>query len=380
LERLIVDYPGISSDVVKVLLRYRLDPATHDLARRWLLGDALSDSEIERLGVRTILEEDDVTMATLKLLTEGSEVPIVLFIDEMEGPYNSYGEEGERHFLEVLKRIYNESKNVVIITSCLLDVWDRIYKIADGPMRSRMEPPVELALFSRDDIATFLKETMGKYWTQQNVDAPPDSLFPFDESLIDEAFTQSKGVPREAIKFIIPQLDSILFDKPVVEAEPQFDYVIKLTSTVVTNSIVEALAVAGASFGVEVKLQIFEDPTKKQTSAVAQMTRDGITRQIGIDIPTVKDWNRSGGVAAFYAGKRLKTILDDGTVQASIIALPASTKGAKFDALASELGSKLLTLRMDTDTATSFVQDTSSGVLPHGFAESFTGLVDSLFD
>jgi hypothetical protein len=380
LERLIIDYPGISSDVVKVLLRYRLDPATQDIARRWLLGDALGESEIERLGVRTILEEDDVTMATLKLLMEGSEVPLVLFVDEMEGPYNTYGEDGERHFLEVLKRIYNETKNVVIIASCLLDVWDRIYQIADGPMRSRMEPPVELALFTRDDIATFLKETMGQYWTQQNVDAPADALFPFDESLIDEAFTQSEGVPREAIKYLIPRLDSILFDKPVVEAEPQLDYVIKLTSTVVTNSIVEALAIAGASFNVEVKLQIFDEPTKKQKSSVVQLTKNGVSYQVGIDVPNVKDWNRSGGVAAFYAGKRLKTVLDDDTIQASIIAIPTSTKGAKFDALASELGSKLLTLRMDTDVATSFVQDTSNGVLPHGFAESITGLVDSLFD
>jgi len=381
LERLISDYPGISSDVVKVLLRYRLDPATQDLARRWLLGDALSSSEIERLGVRTILDEDDVTLATLKLLTEGSEVPIVLFVDEMEGPFNTYGEEGERHFLEVLKRIYNESKNVVIIASCLSEVWYRIYNIADGPTRSRMEPPVELALFSRDDIAVFIKETMGKYWTRQNVDAPPDALFPFNESLIDEAFTDSKGVPREAIKFLIPRLDSILFDKPIVEAEPQLDHVIKLTSTVVTNSIVEALAVAGAQIGAEVKLQIFEEPTKKkQQSAIVQLTKDGILHQVGVDIPNVKDWNRSGGVAAFYAGKRLKKILDDGTVLASVIAVPAATKGAKFSALIEELGSKLLIIRMDTDTATLFVQETGGGVLPHGYAEALTGLVDSLFD
>jgi len=380
LERLITDYPGISSDVVKVLLRYRLDPATQDLARRWLLGDALSTSEIERLGVRTILDEDDVTLATLKLLTEGSEVPIVLFVDEMEGPFNAYGEEGERHFLEVLKRIYNECKNVVIIASCLSEVWYRIYNVADGPTRSRMEAPVELALFTRDDIAVFLKETMGKYWTQQNVDAPPDVLFPFDESLVDEAYAESKGVPREAIKFLIPRLESILFDRPIVEAEPQLDHVIKLTSTVVTNSIVEALAVAGAKIGAETKLQIFEEPLKKQKSAIVQMTKDGITRKVGVDIPNVKDWNRSGGVAAFYAGKRLKTILDDGTVPASIIAVPASTKGVKFEALISEFVSKMLVLRFDTDTATAFVQETSGGVLPHGYAEAITGLVDSLFD
>jgi hypothetical protein len=377
LERLITDYPGISSDVVKVLLRYRLDPATRDIARRWLLGDALNESEIARLGVRTILEEDDVTLATLKLLTEGSEVPIVLFVDEMEGPFNTYGEEGERHFLEVLKRIYNESKNVVIIASCLSEVWYRIYNIADGPTRSRMEPPVELALFSRNDISSFIKETMSKYWTQQNVDAPPDALFPFDDSMIDEAFTQSNGVPREAIKYLIPKIDSVLFDKPVVEAEPQADYVIKLTSTVITNSVVEALAVGGAPIGAEVKLQVFED--SKQKSAIAQITKDGVTHHVGIDVPNVKDWNRSGGVSAFYAGKRLKTLLEDGTIQRSILVVPTATKGTKFEALSSEVGSKMLILKMDTNTATSFIQDTSSGILPHSYSESLTGFVDSLF-
>lgn len=378
LERLISEYPGISADVVKVLLRYRLDPATQDLARRWLLGDALNEMEIGRLGVRTILDEDDVTMATLKLLTEGSEVPIVLFVDEMEGPYNTYGEEGERHFLEILKRIYNESKNVVIIASCLSEVWYRIYNIADGPTRSRMEPPVELSLFSRDDIVSFLTDTMSKYWTEQNVDAPSNPLFPFDDSLIDNAMNESGGVPREVIKYLIPQLDSILFDRPVVEAEPQADHVIKLTSTVLTNSVVEALAVAGNRLNAEVKLKMIEE-SKQQKSVVVQITKDEITQSIGIDIPNVKDWDRSGGVAAFYAGKRLKSILDDGSVVSGIIVVPSSTKGTKFESLLSDIGSKLLVLKLDTDTATAFIQDTAKGILPHGYAESLTGLIDSLF-
>ena len=374
LERLISEYPGISADVVKVLLRYRLDPATHDLARRWLLGDALNDSEIERLGVRTILDEDDVTMATLKLLTEGSEKPIVLFVDEMEGPFNTYGEEGERHFLEILKRIYNESKNIVIIASCLSEVWYRIYNIADGPTRSRMEPPVELALFSRDDVVSFLTDTMSKYWTEQNIEAPPNPLFPFDDAMIDTAWMESGGVPREAIKILIPQLDSKLFDRPIVEAEPQADHVIKLTSTVLTNSVVEALAVASNSLDAEVGFQTIEE-TKQQKSVIVQITKDGNTQCIGIDVPNIKDWDRSGGVAAFYAGKRLKTILDEGSAVQGIIVVPPSTKGAKFDSLLSDLGSKILVLRLDTESATAFIQDTSKGILPHGFSEAFTGLV-----
>jgi hypothetical protein len=379
LERLLVDYPGISADVVKALLRYRLDPATRDLARRWLLGDALSDDEIGRLGVRSILEEDDVTMATIKLLAEGSEVPILLFVDEMEGPYNTYGESGERHFLEVLKRIYNESKNIVLVTSCLTEIWDRIYALSDGPMRSRMEAPAQLAPFSRDDISAFVTETMTHYWQQQNIDPPPLPLFPFSESDINDAFAHSNGIPREAIKHLIPKLDTLLFDKPVEAVESQDDYVIKLTANVVTNSIVEALALAGKPLGITTNLLITSDEGQKQRSTIVELSKGAISHKIGIDVPNIKDWDRSGGVAAFYAGKRLKGILDDGSVKSAIIAVSSATKGAKFDSLTEEIGSCLFVLRVDTSTATTFVQDTSEGKLPHGYDESFTGFVDALF-
>jgi hypothetical protein len=381
IERVLVDYPGISADVVKALLRYRLDPATRDLARRWLLGDALSDDEIGRLGVRSILEEDDVTMATIKLLAEGSEVPILLFVDEMEAPYNTYGDAGELHFLEVLKRIYNESKNIVIVASCLTDIWDRIYNLTDGPMRSRMEFPVELAPFSQDDITAFVTESMIQYWQQQNVEPPPSPLFPFNESDIDDAFQHSNGIPREAIKRLIPRLDTLLFDRPLVEAvAEQDDYLVKLAANVVTNSIVEALNLAGKPLGITINLQVASEDAQKQKSVIVELSKGAITRKIGIDVPNIKDWDRSGGVAAFYAGKRLKNILDDGSIKSAIVAIPSATKGAKFDSLTEEIGSRMLVLRMDAESAISLVRDTNEGKLPHGFGESLTAFVDTLFE
>ena len=380
MERLIVDYPGISSDVVKALLRYRLDPATRDIARRWLLGDALNEMELERLGIRTILEEDDVTLAMLNLLTEGSERPIVLFIDEMEGPYNAYGEEAERYFLEILKRLYNETKNVVIVASCLTEIWDRIYAIADGPTKSRMESPVHLKPFTSDDVATFITETMANYWVRQNLESPPDLLYPYNNQDIDAAFAKSEGVPREAIRFLISRLDEILYDKEEVEVAPQEDYVIKLTATVVLDSIVDALSLAAKPLGIEVELQVSGAGTQKQQAAIVELTKEGATQYVGIDLPNVKDWDRSGGVSAFYSAKRLKKVLDADAVKAAIIAIPTATKGAKFEALSEEIGSDLLTLRLDEETATLFVRETSDGILPHGYAESFTGLVDDLFE
>nr|KXH70378.1 MAG: hypothetical protein AM325_03170 [Candidatus Thorarchaeota archaeon SMTZ1-45] len=379
MERLLVDYPGISADAAKALLRYRLDPATRDLSRRWLLGDTLSETELERLGVRTFLEEDDVTFAMLKILTEGSSRPIVLFVDEMEGPFNAYGEEAERHFLEILKRLYNETKNVIIVASCLTEIWDRIYALADGPTKSRMEAPIHLKPFTKEDVSAFVSETMAKYWELQNIEPPPDPLFPFIERDIEAAFSKSEGNPREAIRFLIPRLDEIVFEKKEAEIVPQEDYVIKLTASVVLNSIVQAITLAANPLGIEVELKVSGAGTQKQEATILNLTKEGITQSIGIDLPNVKEWDRSGGVAAYYSANRLKTVLDTNTAKAAVIAVPTSTKGTKFEAIIEELGSALLTLRFDEDTATSFVRETSEGTLPHGYAESFTGLVDGLF-
>jgi hypothetical protein len=73
-------------------------------------------------------------------------------------------------------------------------------------------------------------------------------------------------------------------------------------------------------------------------------------------------------------------VLDANAVKASIIAIPTATKGAKFEALSEEIGNKMLTLRFDETTAIQFVRETGEGILPRGYAESFTGIVDTLFD
>ncbi|MHA1906257.1 MAG: hypothetical protein ACW98Y_03105 [Candidatus Thorarchaeota archaeon] len=379
LDRLLVEYPGISADVVKVLLRYRLDPAQKDLARRWLLGDALSHDEIEQLDVRTILEEDDVTLATINLLLEGSEVPIVLFIDEMEGPYNTHGEEGERHFLEIIKRLYNESKNVMIVASCLTDIWDRIYEVADPPTRSRMETPVSLREFSEEDVTEFITESMTKYWNEQNIDPPPDYLFPLSQNDIKEAYSHSKGNPREAIRFIIPRIDKILFEREPEPLEEQADYVIKLTAPVMINAAAKALEKAGKSSGIETQLVMAKGVGDKQATAILSLAQGDITKKICIDVANVKDWDRSGGVAAYYSVKRLNDIIALGEAELAIVLVPDATKGAKFQALSDDLGEKLQTLRFDIESATALVDAVTKGRISKKKLEKFNDIMQKLF-
>ncbi|MFX0054399.1 MAG: hypothetical protein ACFFAX_05385 [Promethearchaeota archaeon] len=380
MERLLCDYPGISADVMKTLLRYRLDPANSDLARRWLFGDALSNQEIVRLGVRTVLEEDDVTLATLKLLAEGSTLPILLFIDEMEGPYNTHGEEAERRFFETLKRLYNETRNLVIVASSLTEIWDRIYELADGPMKSRMEQVVHLEPFEKDDVAEFIQKTMKEFWTEQNVEPPPDALFPFTEGDIEEMFAKSDGVPRDAIKHAISRLDSILFEIEEAEVEEQPDYVIKLTPTVIISSLIKAIEATGKSIGIDVAIDIDATQATKESTSIVLLTKSGVTRKVGIDVPGVKDWNRSGGVAAFYSAKRLQKLIESGDINMGVIAVPESTAGAKFEAALDEHGDSLVAVRLTEESGIDLVERTTKGQLLKAQKEVLAGFFEPLFD
>ncbi|MBD3406945.1 MAG: hypothetical protein GF411_12580 [Candidatus Lokiarchaeota archaeon] len=374
------EYPGLAADVVKVILRYELDEKKRPLARRWLLADALSDEELDELDVRTILEEDDIVIIAFKLLAEGSERPLVLFVDEMEGPYNTHGEEGERQFLEVIKRLYNECQNLVLIASCLSEIWARVYDIADAPMKSRMETPVQLRHFTRDDVEEFVKETMIRYWEEQNIDSPTEGIFPMNAEDIDAAFKASNGVPREAIRQVITRLDSILFGtKAEPELPVQDDYVVKLTANVVVGAIIKGLKLAATSKGVEVNLHVASGNVGKQATAIVVVKQGDTEHFIGIDVPNVKDWNRSGGVGAYYSAKRLKDLIASGDCEKAIMAVPEETSGAKFESLSEELGEDLFTLLLDEESATALVKITNMDQLTPNLEKFFSHIVDKLF-
>ncbi len=281
--------------------------------------------------------------------------------------------------MEVLKRLYNQCRNLVLVASCLSDIWPRISSLADAPMRSRMEPPVSLRAFTRDDIKSFFVVCMQSYWAEQNLDPPADPLFPLTEADIDMAFERSRGTPREAIRWLINRLDSILIGQIQTATVPQDDHVIKLTSSVVIGSIVKAFLMVGMKRGVDVKLQTASGGGTRQASAIVQLRKNSISRSVCIDVPSVKDWDRSGGVAAFYSAQRIKTSLDERLCDMGIVALPESTKGAKFESLSTELGSRLITLRFTTETATRLVFSTNQMRLENDDHDTFVDVLNRIF-
>ncbi|MHA2184988.1 MAG: hypothetical protein ACXAAI_08315, partial [Promethearchaeota archaeon] len=120
------EFPGVFADCVKALVTYQLDKNKKALAERWLLGEDLEDEELNELGINSVVEEDDVCLALIKIITENLDGVLILYFDELESPYRMLGALAEQKLLEILKRLYNEVKGLVIIIAVLKEIWPRI--------------------------------------------------------------------------------------------------------------------------------------------------------------------------------------------------------------------------------------------------------------
>jgi len=367
ISRGIREFPGVGADIVKALVSFRLEKDKRALAERWLLGEDLEDDELDDLGINSVIEDDDTCLAMIKIITENLGKVIVLYFDEIESPYRMHGELAERKFLEVLKKQYNEVQKLVIVIAVLKEIWPRILEIADQPLRSRMEPEQELKPFSLNDLKLFFANTMEHFWDQNNLNPPLYPLFPLNEEVINVIYEKSGGNPRDAIKlcnrFInkiinremsLEELSSLEVDivatsqPPSISAdtaiisskvsaarkkiEEIFDteYLIKVNPASIAGAALKSIIDLGEmnkkdfNYEMEYKFKI-----GKREYTIAAIIEFGM-KKWGLEIPSIKTFDRSGGVAAYYAAKRLNDAIINRAITNGILIVPRGTAGKKF--------------------------------------------------
>ncbi len=363
------EFPGVFADCVKALVTYQLDKNKKGLAERWLLGEDLQDEELSELGINSVVEEDDVCLAMIKIITENLDRVLILYFDELESPYRMHGEIAERKLLEILKRLYNEVKSLVIVVAVLKEIWPRILEIADQPLRSRMEPEQELKPFSLNDLKIFFSKSMETFWEDNNLNPPLYPLFPLNEKLIEMIYEKTQGNPRNSIKLCRRFIEKIVTDEMSVEelleigiemvatARPQIEeeeiidfskpreiikrtieeilaeeeYVIIATPASVAGAALKSIIKVGEEKGKKFNTQMeFKFMFGKRSQTLAALIETG-GKKWGLEIPSCKNFDRSAGVAGYYAAKRLKDAIDQKVIDSAILIVPTGSGGAKFD-------------------------------------------------
>ena len=364
------EFPGVFADCVKALVTYQLDKSKKALAERWLLGEDLEDEELTDLGINSVVEEDDVCLALIKIVTENLDKVLILYFDELESPYRMLGEAAERKFLEILKRLYNEVKGLVITIAVLKEIWPRIIEIADAPLRSRMEPEQELKPFSLNDLKIFFSRSMETFWEDNNLNPPLYPLFPLNEKLIEMIYEKTKGNPRNSIKLCRRFIDKVVMEEMTVEellevgadivatAKPpsemeeevvdfskprevikktiedilaEEEYSIDVNPQSVAGATLKCINMIGDDKGKKYKTQMefkFKMGKRSQTLA-ALIEAEG--KKWGLEIPSIKTFDRSAGVAGYYAAKRLKDAITEKVIDYGILIVPTGTGGAKYE-------------------------------------------------
>ncbi len=375
------NYPGVFADCVKALVIYEMDKDRKVLAERWLLGEDLDEEELDTLGINSVIEEDDICLAMIKLLTEHTDKTIVLYFDELESPYRMHGPDAERKFLEIIKRLYNEVKNLVIIIAVLKEIWPRILEIADMPLRSRMEPEHELQNWTMDDLKLYFAKSMLHFWNQNNLNPPTYPLFPLNDQLLNSIYHKTDGNQRSIIKLIRIFVDKIISGEMTLEelmkdesivpvAKPELvkseideeikklaaeakraagskeslaatiekmmqeeDFIIEVNQPSVAGAALKCIKILGDQNNYEYKVDLeFKFPLGRRKVTLAGLVTYN-NRRVGLEVPAVKDFDRSGGVAAFYAAQRIQNAIDQNQIDEAILIVPDNTKGQKYQSI-----------------------------------------------
>lgn len=364
------EFPGVFADCVKAFVTYQLDKNKKALAERWLLGEDLEDEELSDLGINSVLEEDDTCLSMIKIITENLDRVLILYFDELESPYRMLGEVAERKFLEILKRLYNEVKGLVITIAVLKEIWPRIIEIADAPLRSRMEPEQALKPFSLNDLKIFFSKSMEVFWEENNLNPPLYPLFPLNEKLLEMIYDKTQGNPRNSIKLCRRFIDKLVMDemsvdellkvgadivataKPPTEVEEEVidfskpreivkktiedilaeeEYTIEVNPQSVAGATLKCINMIGEQKGKKFKTQMeFKFKLGKRAQTLAALIQaEG--KKWGIEIPSIKTFDRSAGVAGYYAAKRLKDALEQKAIDEALLIVPMGTGGTKYE-------------------------------------------------
>jgi hypothetical protein len=377
--KILPTFPGIFADCIKALVYLKLKGIASvkgALALRWLLGEGLTEEEQKQLQVHSILEQDDVCLAMIKIICDLSSQVLVFYFDEMESPLRSFGPEAQQKFFEYIKRLYNETRNSVIISACLKPVWAEVLKTADRPTIQRMESELYLDRFSFEDLKVFYIRAMSHFWSALGKMAPKDIYFPLSEPLLNDIYEMTEGNQRECIKqinlsveiqlddyyntikksrpgleyhysgpkptsdqtyIINPETHQLeLVDIPqeegfIEELEPSPGNVFKVFFDYITKKLTEKKT----KYDFIIDFSYKQNEKNKKLGAILKY--GGLKQKvIGFEIPTIKSFEKLAGNSVNFALKRLVDASESSIIDYGILIVPGNPAGDKYLSMLSQ--------------------------------------------
>lgn len=111
--------------LVRAVLVHYPDPAQRALCTAWLAGEDLGDADLQRLGVKQLLDSEAAARRVLTSLCRMTAAPLVLCFDQIEGITDRLQEAGLRGLVEVIRDIYTQGAACQVVT-CQTTTWAQL--------------------------------------------------------------------------------------------------------------------------------------------------------------------------------------------------------------------------------------------------------------
>jgi len=127
--------------------------------------------------------------------------------------------------------------------------------------------------------------------------------------------------PREVIK------------KTIEEILAEEEYSIDVNPQSVAGAALKCINMIGEEKGRKFKTEMeFKFKLGKRVQTLAALIQaEG--KKWGLEIPSIKTFDRSAGVAGYYAAKRLKDAIDEKAIDKAILIVPTASRGIKFESI-----------------------------------------------
>jgi hypothetical protein len=77
---------------------------------------------------------------------------------------------------------------------------------------------------------------------------------------------------------------------------------------------------------------------------------------IGVEVPSVKSFDKPGGVAAYYAIRRLNDALKNGVITKGCLITPSGTKGNKYMQVRESAGNNIIVIELNQEEAEDLIR------------------------
>ncbi|MBW4499773.1 MAG: 3'-5' exonuclease [Scytonema hyalinum WJT4-NPBG1] len=170
---------GFAPSILKGIVKYcsYTKPELKDLATRWLAGQALSDEEVEKVGLPNWREELSLEAFSLEAISVLGKLstldePLIIIFDQLEGLGLPHNKEILENFGETIKEIFTHVPNSLIILNMFPERWEDFKTKFNNSISDRLSQyQIHLQRPQEEELFSILKVKL------QTLNVPLEQIF-----------------------------------------------------------------------------------------------------------------------------------------------------------------------------------------------------------